>query len=330
MNQPTPYQSQITYTKKGLEVNFRNRLKGNIQSLSLFLSIFLIVFGGLSMFLFAGFVPEEWIWRVFSGGFLSFLGGIIGYNVASSVVVPKSLIIENGNIHFKPFSPFLMKFSDTKVNHTKYVKYSPFFDFKIKILPKGVKVTFLDATFKLDSEKDLPILTDAIVELLDLTFYENYQLTDKTEILTYRGNRVVQPIFPSFLNIERTRQRIKCVDIIGGKHLITVDNFSTPSNKLWIGKRDRRVFTKDVKRITICFQPILWGFWSFIWIKVTLNYQVSSYKIIALLQKLLYQRFAMTGLRKRKDELTNIRDAQEIYSHLSLLDSLKRVEIVKR
>ena len=223
-----------------------------------------------------------------------------------------------------------MKFNATKANHTKYVKQNPFFDFKIKVLSKGIKVTFLEATFKLDSERDLPILTDAVAELLDLTFYENYQLTDKTEILTYRSKRVTQPVFPSFLNIQRTRQQTKCVDIIGGKHLITVDNFPTMSNKLWIGKRDRRVFTKDVKQITIGFKPILWGLWSFTWLRLEKDYQQSNLKIMAFIQRIFNQRFAVTGFRSKKDELTSIRDTQQIYSHLTLLDSLKHVEIIKK
>ena len=314
MTKPTPYNSQIDYTpKKHLNVDFRNQPWRNTQLAALFGGILFLVISLISLF-----------FQVSLGSFeaLFFCVGFFSIMISLTTFVNKGFLLNYGKISYFKFG--------TKRIKGDFIKYSPFLDFKIKMLKKGMKVTFLDVTFKLDSVKDLPILTDAVVELLDLTFYENYQLTDKTEILTYRGNRIVRPIFPSFLNLQRTPQKVKCVDIIGGNHLITVDNFSTPSNKLWIGKRDRRVFTKDVKRITICFQPILWGFRSFIWLRVEKNYQPSKFKILAFFQKLINQRIAFTGLRSRKDELTNIRDTQEFYSHLQLLDSLKHVEFIKK
>lgn len=316
MNQPTPYQSQISYTPhKTLRVNFRNQRRRNIQLIARFGGILFVAVSLIGLFFNVNFGAL---------GALLFCTGFMSIIISLTTVVKKGFLLEYGRIDYLEYG--------RENNRGSFIKYSPFLDFKVKILSKGVKVTFLDATFKLDSEKDLPMLTDAITELLNLEFYENYQLTDKTEILTYRGNRVVQPIFPSFLNLERLQKRIKCVDIVSGKHLITVDNFSIRSNNnsLWIGKRNRKVFTKDVERITICFQPILWGFRSLIWIRVEKKYQPSKYKFLAFLQQLLNQRFAITSLRKRQDELTNIRDVQEIFSHLSLLDSLKRVEIVKR
>ncbi|MFK7950317.1 MAG: hypothetical protein AB8G11_22200 [Saprospiraceae bacterium] len=315
MTKPTSYKSQINYIpNKELRVDFRKKKWRNIQLITLLGGVLSVTVSLISIFLKINLNGIEAI---------LFFVGVINFIISMNMTIQKGMLIRDGNIEF-------LEYGYNDVLTKKYIKYSPFFDFKIKMLSKGVKVTFLNTTFKLDSERDLPILTDTISELLCLEFYENYQLTDKTEILTYRGNRVVQPIFPSFLNLQRTRQQTKCIDIIGGKHLVTVDNFSTPSNKLWIGKYSKKVFTKDIKRITICFQPILWGLRSFIWLRLEKDYQPSKLKIMAFAQRLFNQYFAITSLRKRKDELTNIRDTQEIYSHLILLDSLKHVEIVKK
>lgn len=314
MKKITTYNSQIEYLpKKYLKVDFRNQQLRRLQIGLLVLGILAMVYGLISLLMLTSYIILS---------VLMFVFGILISVVMMNISINRGFILDYGKIDY-------LKFGRLNVSG-RFIKYSPFLDIKIKVLSKGIKVTFLDMTFKLDSAKDLPILTDAIVELLDLTFYENYQLTNKTEILTYRGNRVVQPIFPSLLQLERTRQRIKCIDIVGEQHLITVDNFSTQSNKLWIGKWSRKIFTKDIKRITICFQPIFWGIWSLIWIRLEKKHQPSKFKFIAFFQRLFNQRFAITGLRKRKDELTNIRDAQEVFSHLSLLDSLKPVEIVKR
>lgn len=208
----------------------------------------------------------------------------------------------------------------TNTERKKSLKNIPFIDFEVEVLEDKVKVSMQDFQFNLRNIKDLPKLTEGVAELLDLEFYDNYQMQNKKEVLTYKAKTIAKPNFPSFLAFRNKRAKLEIRDIrsqfryilIEKKSPITKIVYSKPTDLEGRYGMEYIIETKNIQKIVV--------------------YTLQKISVLSKNQRVVVTAFMKVGepqvvllrttSRKSKDELTNWRDGERVYELLKAIPNL--------
>lgn len=176
-----------------------------------------------------------------------------------------------------------------------------------------------------------------------MEFYENNQLTDKTEILTYKSKKIAKPRFVSFLNVQNGRNKIKIYDIINNLKWLEVDK-NQPNSTIdychpkGFDSNNQDVYLRSAEINNI--EKIL------VIVNQKSNFFLRSKNLeIALVEKnppklgffssgkLFYKNgyhyIFRTNKRNLKGELINWRDGEMVFKLLKTIPSLKNIPIEK-
>jgi len=201
----------------------------------------------------------------------------------------------------------------------KSVNKIPFLDFEVEILENKVKISMQGFSFKLNNIQDLPKLTEGIAELLDLEFYDNHQLRNNKEVLTYKSKRITKPNFPSFLSFKDSRAKLQIHDITSQHRYIKIEKtvpitefiYSLPDMEERYGT-EYIVKIKDVEKIVVKTLQ-----------NVGISRRQQRITVIALMKFNQKQTILLrTRLRSNKGELTNWRDGERVYDLLKSIPNL--------
>lgn len=301
------YKSQIIKKEKELIIHlkpFKGRLLWFQKNTVIFSGVAVFSILGLIITMKIGFLSEKSIPFFIAFGFVSLLATVYIESRLSKITINKNTILTNDENNFKS------------------IRNIPFIDFEVEILENRIKISMQGFEFNLKNVRDLPKLTEGVAELLDLEFYDNYQLQNNKEVLTYKAKSIVKPNFPSFLIIKNLKNKLQIHDIrsqysyikIEKKSRITDIIYSVPTD---IEERDGT--ESKIERVMI--QKIV------IEIHQDVGILENQHRIIVkAVMKNLNRNYEVnllkTKLKNSKAELTNFRDGERIYDLLKNLRSL--------
>ncbi|MFK7949607.1 MAG: hypothetical protein AB8G11_18590 [Saprospiraceae bacterium] len=294
MNQLETYQSQIQKTDTGYTIttdSTTQRLSYQITPTMLIVSTVVLFISTmlsevLSMILFLGLLVELYIYFY-------------------KYIFVTKISIDKAQIRFR-----------NKVVILKNIQY---LDIHIKVTDNNVKIRINNIEFKLKNASDIPILTDIIEKTANISFYENHQLSDGSEILTYKTKNIIKPLFPTFLTVHNTPDEIIIYDITKGfswfkikKNQAKLIRYSKPNfDELFT----ERIYLKTVGKLHVIIDN-----------KAGVTKQYHQVSVLAVGHSYVFR----SQLRNAKDELTNMRDGEKIYHLLKNLPSLANIKIEKQ
>ncbi|MFK7947537.1 MAG: hypothetical protein AB8G11_08110 [Saprospiraceae bacterium] len=100
-----------------------------------------------------------------------------------------------------------------KDNRTVLIDDEDYLDLKIQVEENKTTVNILNETILLENAVDLPILIDVIQELMNLEFYDNCQLSDKTEVITYKSKNFSTIDFLTNIKIKARTNKTIFIDV---------------------------------------------------------------------------------------------------------------------
>ena len=186
-----------------------------------------------------------------------------------------------------------------------------------------IKVNIGNIYFELNRSADIAALTDVIETITNLEFYENHQLSNEIEVLTFKKRNVKRPIFSSFLTIATNKFTLQFYDMTNQlswfelkRQNATVIHYSKPSDNGEFITGGIQV--KDIRTLKVIInnRATITKRWRQLSLLSINNYDESFY---------IFQ----SNMRNQKDELTNTRDGEKMYKLLKELPSLANIEIEK-
>ena len=212
-----------------------------------------------------------------------------------------------------------------------YLRDIPYIDFHIIILENKISVSIENIRFDLRNTEDLPVLTEGIAKIANLEFYESYQLTDKTEILTYKSKKIAKPRFVSFLNIRKQGDKIKTYDIINNLKWFRIDknranskiHYSHPKGYDSTGNQDvylRSIGIYNIEKIFVIVNQKSSFFSRSRNLEIALIEKnppkIGFFSSAKIFYKNGYHYIFRTNKRNSKGELINWRDGEMVYNLL--------------
>jgi len=241
-------------------------------------------------------------------------------------ILPTNIIINNDYIsnYFK------------KVRITN----SPYFDYHISINDNKVNVKLKDFNLKLKTIEDLPALTSEIANILNLEFENQVQLTNQSEVLTYRRTSVQIINYKSYLNVQKQPNHLMISEANNTSNWFNI-NLNTA-----IIRYSRDAFDKtkpiaasipinNIRKIEVIIDQKAGVFFSQHQIRILIieihPTPVILHSNIDMIWNKSLQHFLLkTHLKDASEEITNLRDGEKIYTLLKDLSILKNIEIEKK
>ncbi|MFK7949610.1 MAG: hypothetical protein AB8G11_18605 [Saprospiraceae bacterium] len=283
MNQPVPYQSQIIVEDDQITINLASALRQFLDKY-----FFAITLLSYPISYYIGISLDNMTITMFPLVILLFCYLII-------YLLPSDILI-NQNI----------------ADHRQSIVLTniPYLDIEAQTVGNEVKIKLGDFNFKLKNATDLPILLDAIVEKGNLEFYENYQLSNNTQVVTFKGKHIAKPSFSTFLIVQNTAKKLRISDITNQASWFEILKNNAIQIK-FSSLADVNLTTQmlDIKAISS--------------LKIVIKRK--RVELIANDSIIIYQSY----IRKKKVELTNLRDGEKVYDLLTKLPSLSNIKIEK-
>lgn len=313
MNQLETHQPQIQKTDIGYTIEVDStmkRLSYQVTPTMLFISTIVLFISTmlsevLAMILFLGLLIEIFIY-------------LYKYLFASNITIANARIQQGEKI--------------IQLNNI------PYLDIHVKVIPDNVQVRIQNIKFKLNDAANIPILTDILEKTANVVFYDNHQLSDGSEVLTFKGKHITTPTFSTFLTIQNQLNTIRIYDMTNQfswieihKNNATAIHYSKPKGdeyivgsislsnieKLHIIIDNRASLTKQYRQVSLLAIE-----------KIAVQSQIlNTYN--TYFKPTNYSYIFHSQLRSAKDELTNMRDGEKIYDLLKSLPSLKHIKIEK-
>lgn len=296
MEKPTTHQSQIRKTNDGYEIEIDSSLKllsNEISPISMIITIFISIIGSVTVQAVAQIAFVLLIIQIFIY--------LIKDHLFTNVLIHKTQIKQDDK---------LLVFSNFQ-----------YLDLNIKAIDNTIKVEIGNIHFKLNNAADIPILTDAIKEVMNFEFYENRQLSDKSEVLTFKAKNITKPNFWDLSIITESPDLIQVTDRKNRKKwlLFQMKNKQFLSFPINNGHQYQPIYYNTIKKIEIITEY-----------RSSFNKRVIEFRILVIKNTDEHFIAFQSNLRQAKDELTNLRDVEKLYKILRKLPLLTNVEIEKR
>lgn len=320
MSKPSTYQSQIVTKENEIIIHNASSLQRFLQKYQLPL--------GLTLFLTPIF---------------------IAYVMSNPVIALLAFVLIFPFFGFKNVLQSDIKITKESIksdNHTLLLEHIPYLDIPTNVLENKAKVKIGDIRFELQDAADLAILTDIITQKTNLEFYKNYELSDKSHVITYKAKRIKTPVFSTFLNVQETNDNIKIYDLTSNcqfrwikikKNKAMFIKWSKPAGDNDYLPESIKISRLEWLQIIIKNNPIITNQIRQISVNVIGLERVQSKSTIAKLQERFYREKSPyrkhyifnSNLRSKSSELTNLRDGEKIYDLLKNLPSLANIKVEK-
>lgn len=322
MNQlTTKPTSQITSSNDTLTIHVASDMKLFIQK-----NLTILALTSMTTLVFFGFVINNLIVIISAVPVLLILY-FINWLLPSDIIITKTAIKNN--------------------RETVILSRITYLDVQAQIIDESVEVRIGEIRFRLDNVADLPILTEEIARIAHLEFYDNNQLLNKTEVLTYKARYTQKPVFNSFLVVQHSKDSLQVYDMINQLKWFKIDktgkslmlNYSRPTTfareheDVYLGTVQLNNIAKIV--LTINQKAGIFKYGNQITIGLVektptrKGFGLIDFVIDRLSNKKRYHYIFKSNIRNRNGELTNFRDGELIFSLLSMMTVLKNIEIEK-
>ncbi len=240
--------------------------------------------------------------------------------------LPTNIIITNNTI-----GNCFKKFDITK---------RAYFDFIIFIKKDKAKIKLDNFKFKLKNIQDIPILTSEMAKILNLEFENQVQLTNQSEVLTYRKDNILIVPYKSYLNIYKSRNHFHVSDLKDTSNWFEI-NLNTQrvaySRESFDNKKSIKasIPISNIKKIDIFINQKAAIFGNKCQIRILIH-EIQETKVnlpltIDNIWNDKEQHFLLkTSHQHLKHELTNLRDGEKLYQFFKKLPILKNIPIEKQ
>jgi hypothetical protein len=258
------------------------------------------------------------------------------FSIIPLLLIPINIIIRNRPTNLTLTSEAIGNyFESRKIKHKKY------FDFYINVKDEKAQIQFLDYKFTLNNLNDIAVLTTGVAKFLDLEFEAQFQLENKSEVLTYHRKNIRKIEYESNISFHDNITKISVFDLENtSNRFIIHPNLQRINYEKEVGSRIMKaeIEINKIEKIIIEVhqRSTLFINERRLIVKV---YEKQQAKTISKWQQIWEALnntnihngiIFVTSLRSSEHELMNFRDGEKLYQFLKNLPILKNILIEKQ